>query len=123
MIEERDKTEGRVEEAAPAAGAADGDGKAAAQGLQDDVKREMAEVKTIGDDTEWAPIPVGGPKTEHSPLDPEEGWRRLEARLRAGNIPMNMGRVRSAYEYAAKLHAQQKRRDGSPYVTHCIATA
>ena len=31
--------------------------------------------------------------------------------------------MRSAYEYAAAAHANQKRRDGSPYVTHCIATA
>ncbi|HIS45885.1 MAG TPA: bifunctional (p)ppGpp synthetase/guanosine-3',5'-bis(diphosphate) 3'-pyrophosphohydrolase [Candidatus Scatomorpha merdigallinarum] len=83
----------------------------------------MEEVRDIGDDTEWAPIPVGGPKTDHTPLDPEVGWRRLEERLRSGNIPMNMERIRAAYEYASKQHASQKRRDGSPYVTHCIATA
>ena len=98
-------------------------GKAAASALKDDVQREMQEVRSAGDDAEWAPIPVGGPKTEHTPLDPEEGWARLEKRLRSGNVPMNMVRVRAAYEYAAAQHSSQKRRDGSPYVTHCIATA
>ena len=99
-------------------------GQAAASLLRDDVKREVEEARTVGDDVEWAPIPVGGPaKTEHTPLDPEAGWEALAKRLTSGNVPMNMQRVRAAYEYAAKMHETQKRRDGSPYVTHCIATA
>lgn len=56
-------------------------------------------------------------------MDPEECWKSLEAKIRSGNIAMDMGRVRDAYEYAVKLHEGQKRRDGSPYVTHCVATA
>ena len=56
-------------------------------------------------------------------MDPEECWKSLEAKILAGNITMDMGRVRDAYEYAVKLHEGQKRRDGSPYVTHCVATA
>ena len=56
-------------------------------------------------------------------MDPEECWKSLEDKILAGNITMDMGRVRDAYEYAVKLHEGQKRRDGSPYVTHCVATA
>lgn len=56
-------------------------------------------------------------------MDPEECWKSLEAKILAGNITMDMGRVRDAYEHAVKLHEGQKRRDGSPYVTHCVATA
>lgn len=56
-------------------------------------------------------------------MDPEDCWKSLEAKIRSGNITMDMGRVRDAYEYAVKLHEGQKRRDGSPYVTHCVATA
>ena len=56
-------------------------------------------------------------------MDPEECWKSLEDKILAGNIAMDMGRVRAAYEYAVKLHEGQKRRDGSPYVTHCVATA
>lgn len=56
-------------------------------------------------------------------MDPEECWKSLESKIRSGNITMDMGRVRDAYEYAVKLHEGQKRRDGSPYVTHCVATA
>ncbi|MEE0793906.1 MAG: bifunctional (p)ppGpp synthetase/guanosine-3',5'-bis(diphosphate) 3'-pyrophosphohydrolase [Oscillospiraceae bacterium] len=56
-------------------------------------------------------------------MDPEECWKSLEAKILTGNITMDMGRVRDAYEYAVKLHEGQKRRDGSPYVTHCVATA
>ena len=47
-------------------------GKAAASALKDDVQREMQEVRSAGDDAEWAPIPVGGPKTEH-PARPRRG--------------------------------------------------
>ncbi|MGI6026188.1 MAG: RelA/SpoT family protein [Candidatus Scatomorpha sp.] len=56
-------------------------------------------------------------------MDPEECWKSLESKILSGNITMDMGRVRDAYEYAVKLHEGQKRRDGSPYVTHCVATA
>ena len=58
-----------------------------------------------------------------SPLNAEECWHDLEERIRTGNNSIDLDRVRSAYEYAAAAHADQKRRDGSPYVTHCIATA
>ena len=63
------------------------------------------------------------PEQEHKTVDPEESWRSLEAKIKSGSIAMDMDRVRAAYEYAAAAHASQKRRDGSPYVTHCLATA
>ena len=98
--------------------------RAAVSDLEADVRREVAQAREYGDDIDWAPIPVGGPgRRDETPLDPEKGWEKLEARLRSGSIPMDMARVRSAYEYAAAAHSSQKRRDGSPYVTHCLATA
>ena len=36
---------------------------------------------------------------------------------------MDLGRIKAAYEMARVAHSGQKRRDGSPYVTHCIAAA
>ena len=33
-------------------------------------------------------------------MDPEECWKSLEDKILAGNIAMDMGRVRAAYEYA-----------------------
>ncbi len=65
---------------------------------------------------------MGGKMLENK-MDPEACWRILEEKISAGNITMDMGRVRAAYDWARDSHAQQKRRDGSPYVTHCIATA
>ena len=56
-------------------------------------------------------------------VDPDALYGALEEKIRAGNIPMDLGRVRAAYECAKKAHEGQKRRDGSPYVSHCIATA
>ena len=36
---------------------------------------------------------------------------------------MNLERVRLAYEFASKAHEGTKRKDGSDYITHCIAAA
>ena len=58
------------------------------------------------------------PQSPKPVMDPEECWKSLESKILAGNIAMDMGRVRNAFEYAVKLHEGQKRRDGSPYVTH-----
>ena len=63
------------------------------------------------------------PQSPKPAMDPEECWKSLESKILAGNIAMDMGRVRNAFEHAVKLHEGQKRRDGSPYVTHCVATA
>ena len=36
---------------------------------------------------------------------------------------MDLGRIRAAYDTARIAHSGQKRKDGTPYVTHCIAAA
>ena len=56
-------------------------------------------------------------------IDPDALFDALEAKIKAGSIQMDTGRVRAAYECAREAHKGQKRRDGTPYVTHCVATA
>ncbi len=55
--------------------------------------------------------------------DPDEMYTRLEARLSGIGHPMDLKRIRAAYELAKRGHEGQKRKDGSPYLTHCVATA
>lgn len=47
----------------------------------------------------------------------------LEEKIRKAYPNPDIYRIRDAYEYAAKAHAGQRRKDGSPYVTHCISAA
>ena len=56
-------------------------------------------------------------------IDPDALYDALEAKIASGSIQMDTGRVRAAYECAKAAHMGQKRRDGTPYVTHCLATA
>ncbi len=56
-------------------------------------------------------------------VDAESMFKTLEDTIRSGTVSMDMDRVRAAYACAVEAHKNQKRRDGSPYVTHCIATA
>ena len=60
---------------------------------------------------------------EHPPLDPDEMYAKLEEKLRAGGHAAELERIRAAYETAKAAHAGQKRKDGSPYLTHCVAVA
>ena len=53
----------------------------------------------------------------------EQSYRDLEKKIEALHLPLDMARIRTAYELAATAHANQKRKDGSPYVTHTIAAA
>ncbi len=62
-------------------------------------------------------------KLNATPLDPDEMYARLEERLRGIGHPLDLNRIRAAYDMAKKGHAGQKRKDGSPYLTHCVATA
>ena len=55
--------------------------------------------------------------------DPDEMYIQLENRLRALGHSLDLERIRAAYEMARKGHEGQKRKDGSPYLTHCVATA
>jgi len=59
----------------------------------------------------------------NTPLDPDKMYEELEQKIKATGHPMNLERIREAYEFAREAHAPQKRKDGSPYVTHCVAAA
>ena len=56
-------------------------------------------------------------------MKPDEMYRQLEDSIRAYNPGIDFDQIRAAYEFAAKAHAGQKRKDGSPYVTHPLAVA
>ncbi len=59
----------------------------------------------------------------NTPLDPDQMFEELEKKIKSTGHPMNLERIRDAYELAKEVHAPQKRKDGSPYVTHCVAAA
>lgn len=60
---------------------------------------------------------------EAKTVDPDVLFEAMINKIKSGSISMNLDRIRAAYQYAAKAHASQKRRDGTPYISHCIATA
>ncbi len=55
--------------------------------------------------------------------DPDAQFEALLVKIQENTHGMDIGRIRAAYEMARMAHSGQKRRDGSPYVTHCIAAA
>jgi guanosine-3',5'-bis(diphosphate) 3'-pyrophosphohydrolase len=55
--------------------------------------------------------------------DLEGRYLSLEKHIKEAGISVDMGRIRAAFETAVDAHSGQKRRDGSPYVTHVIAAA
>ena len=57
------------------------------------------------------------------PLDPDKMFAALEEKIKNSGVEMDMGRIRAAYDMARLAHSGQLRRDGSPYVTHCVAAA
>ena len=59
----------------------------------------------------------------NTPLDPDRMYAELEQKIRSCGHPMDLARIRAAYDMANAAHAGQKRKDGSPYVTHCVAAA
>ena len=59
----------------------------------------------------------------HAPLDPDAMFAELEEKIRSSGSDMNLDRIREAYIMARDAHEGQKRKDGSPYVTHCVSTA
>ncbi len=63
------------------------------------------------------------PEKVHTPLDPDKLYADLEEKIRSAGRNMDLGRIRAAYEMAKLAHAGQLRKDGSPYVTHCVAAA
>ena len=59
----------------------------------------------------------------NKPLDPDKMYADLEEKIRTCGHPMDLARIRAAYDMANAAHQGQKRKDGSPYVTHCVAAA
>ena len=60
---------------------------------------------------------------EEFSLPIEECYRRLMKKIDDAHMLLDSGRIRAAFELAARAHADQKRKDGSPYVTHAVAAA
>lgn len=60
---------------------------------------------------------------KRQPLDPDKMFAALEEKIKNSGVEMDMGRIRAAYDMARLAHSGQLRRDGSPYVTHCVAAA
>ena len=47
----------------------------------------------------------------------------LEEKIKKYNPNANLARIRDAYEFARAEHGEQKRKDGSPFITHPLAVA
>ncbi len=60
---------------------------------------------------------------EKKNVDPDLQFEELVKKIRESGHNMDLGRIRAAYEMARTAHAGQFRKDGSPYVTHCVAAA
>ena len=56
-------------------------------------------------------------------LDPDGMFAALRKKIEDSGTDMDMGRIEAAYAMARLAHSGQLRRDGSPYVTHCVAAA
>jgi GTP pyrophosphokinase len=52
-----------------------------------------------------------------------KGYRELEDKVKEYNPNLNTTRLRAAFDFAVKAHGNQKRKDGSPFVTHPIMAA
>ena len=48
----------------------------------------------------------------------EQGYRELADTILEHNPGVDLGRVRAAFELADRAHGGQKRKAGTPYVTH-----
>ena len=53
----------------------------------------------------------------------EQGYKALADTILEHNPGVDLGRVRAAFEVADRAHSGQKRKAGTPYVTHCIEAA
>ena len=53
----------------------------------------------------------------------EKSYRELADTILSHNPGVDLGRVRAAFEVADRAHSGQKRKAGTPYVTHCLAAA
>ena len=64
-----------------------------------------------------------GSTVQQQEINPDWLYGALEKKILSGTHQMDTGRIRAAYELAKLAHSGQKRKDGSPYVTHCLAAA
>ena len=55
--------------------------------------------------------------------DLEQRYRKLEDTVHHYNPSANFQQIRAAFEFAAKAHGPQMRKDGSPFITHPLAVA
>ena len=53
----------------------------------------------------------------------EERYLKLEQTVRSYNPSANFEQIRAAFEFAVAAHEGQKRKDGSPFVSHPLAVA
>ncbi len=53
----------------------------------------------------------------------ESKYRHFEAVIQENNPGADLPRIRAAFEFAQNAHVNQRRKDGSPYVTHPLASA
>ena len=56
-------------------------------------------------------------------FSPESSFDELKAAVLENSPHADMERIRRAFDFAVAAHEGQKRKDGSPYVTHTIAAA
>ncbi len=56
-------------------------------------------------------------------FDADAQFAFLLDKIRDAGHSMDSGHIRAAYDTARIAHSGQKRKDGTPYVTHCIAAA
>jgi guanosine-3',5'-bis(diphosphate) 3'-pyrophosphohydrolase len=52
-----------------------------------------------------------------------EKYAHFEAVIKENNPAADLSRIRAAFDFAKTAHENQKRKDGSPYVTHPLAAA
>ena len=56
-------------------------------------------------------------------FSPEKAFEDFRAVILENSPHADIDRIRTAFDFAVKAHEGQKRKDGSPYVTHTIAAA
>ena len=62
-------------------------------------------------------------KLNGQPLNPDAMFEALVQKIKSTGMDMDIGRLSAAYDMARLAHSGQLRKDGSPYVTHCVAAA
>ncbi len=62
-------------------------------------------------------------KLNGQPLNPDAMFEALVQKIKSTGMDIDIGRISAAYDMARLAHSGQLRKDGSPYVTHCVAAA